>query len=369
MIVQLESGTVVKHYVLDRLLGSGASGDVWKANDGSREVAIKFMNQQLLESDAVTKHRKRLAREITALSRLHHAHIPALYDYDVNFARPYLVMQYISSDEPYDRLIASGQMLAVKVKKRLENIRCIASALNAAHKLGIIHRDIKPANIDGIDVPYLLDFSVALESENVMHTQQYVGTGLYMPPADEPPDQLSDMYSFALVAYEILFGRHPIFTPETLGNTLIHTRILAADRLKNRTWYLPSSIPEGQLPGDLMGADVARLDIIFEMAFGPRHLRYGDPMKLATELQSAILTPANQPYLSNQTPSTFTPQPIQEADRFTVVEANKNHDASKIDPRATAANQRYKRFMIAIALLYIAITIIIVGILASMSST
>ena len=63
MFARLQSGTQIKQYTLQEQLGRGASGDVWKASDGGQLVAIKFMNEQLVDSDQAEKHLKRLRRE------------------------------------------------------------------------------------------------------------------------------------------------------------------------------------------------------------------------------------------------------------------------------------------------------------------
>src|SRR5262245_16743239 len=100
------AGMKIKTYTLESLLGSGASGEVWLATDGAKPVAIKFMNEALMNSPTAAKHRQRLEREIKALTMLKHPNIPALYDYDLSSDRPYLVMQFIS-EPSYDVLIAS----------------------------------------------------------------------------------------------------------------------------------------------------------------------------------------------------------------------------------------------------------------------
>ena len=218
--MRLAVGTKIRNYTLDERIGHGASGEVWKANDGSKTVAMKFMNQQLVNSEAAAQYRDHLDLEIRALGRLSHPHIPALYDHDLTFERPYLVMQYIEG-QPYDRLIAGGEIFGLDLQKRLTVLDSIAGAVGAAHAAGIIHRDIKPAHISGIDEPFLLDFSVALERDQTAQARPNVGTVLYMPPPQEPPDELSDHYSFALTAYEMIFGRHALFTIDDTGLTQI----------------------------------------------------------------------------------------------------------------------------------------------------
>ncbi len=281
--MDLKPGTRIKSYTLERQLGKGASGEVWKAYDETKTVAIKFMNENLMTSASASKHRERLIREVESLRRLQHPNIPTLYDYDLDFRRPYIAMRFVGGDS-YDRLISSGDMIKIPLERRLEMIRDIAFALTAAHEAGIIHRDIKPANMTGIENPYLLDFSISLESENVEHTQRFVGTTLYMS-ADGVADRLSDNYSFAVVVYEILFGRHPIYQ---LGDSLFN-QFIAEMRIQNRQWTFPSTIPQSQIPADLRAADFRRLDEIFERAMGSRETRYTDLREFVRELRWAVL--------------------------------------------------------------------------------
>jgi len=292
MSVLLKPGAKIKHYLLEERLGRGSSGDVWRANDGAQSVAIKFMNESLLTSKAAPHYRQQMEAEIDALYRLRHANIPMLYDYDLEFKRPFLVMQYVES-ATYDRLIASGEILYIPLLRRLDVLRQIASAITATHELGIVHRDIKPSNITSGETPYLLDFSIATESDDLA-AQPNVGTAIYMPPLESELDELSDNYSFAVVAYEMLFGRHPIFTPENVGRTVITTRRMTQLRLKNNRWRIPSQLPEDEIPGDLRGAKLDKLDTIFQSAF---ERRCTDLMQFINDLREAILSPANLPHL------------------------------------------------------------------------
>jgi serine/threonine protein kinase len=280
--MDFKPGTRIKNYTLERQLGRGASGEVWKAYDETKTVAIKFMNENLMTSTSAAKHRERLIREVEALRRLQHPNIPTLYDYDLDYNRPYLAMRFVGGDS-YDRLISSGEMLKIPLERRLEMIRDLAFALTAAHEIGIIHRDIKPANLTGIENPYLLDFSISLETAAAEHTQRFVGTTLYMSP-DGVADRLSDNYSFAVVVYEIIFGRHPIYQ---LGDSIFN-QFIADMRIQNRQWTFPSTIPAVQLPADLRSADLRQLDAIFERAIGKREQRYVDLREFVRDLRMAI---------------------------------------------------------------------------------
>ncbi len=294
--MELAPGTIVKQYTLEQLLGRGASGEVWRASDGTKTAAIKFMNEALMKSASAAKHRQRLDREIKALLTLNNPNVPKLYDYDINSERPYLIMEYIDSPS-YEYMIATGEMLRVKVGKRLDMMTAIAGALTAAHDNGIFHRDIKPGNMHGVDKPYLLDFSIALQEEDIERTNFNIGTTIYMPPDEEPPDRLSDNFSFGVVTYEVLFGMHPIFPPNDRSRSMgAFTRLQSYNRLRNRDWRFPTRIPKEELPPDMRGVDLAKLDNIFEKAMSARNARYVELGQFMFEIRKAITRPENTSY-------------------------------------------------------------------------
>jgi serine/threonine protein kinase len=309
---QLVPGMIIKNYVLEEQLGKGASGEVWKANDGIKTVALKLMNPQLLTSRNVTKHLTRMQREIESLGRLQsHPNIPSIFEYDLEYERPYMAMQYIGGAS-YEKLIKSGDMLRIPLNNRLRIIRELAMALAAAHRENIIHRDIKPANASGTENPYLLDFSVALPEEDLQKTQANIGTKLYMP-WDGIPDKLGDIYSFGLLAYEIIFGRHAIFRPEDnamLKATPFMPQVVAGERVKNREWHVPSKLSLEDVPADLVGKDLHPVDDVFQKVFGNRTQRYEDPRTFAEDLRRAVEEGIAPPqYPDNVIPAAPTPAP------------------------------------------------------------
>jgi eukaryotic-like serine/threonine-protein kinase len=298
--MQLAPGTIIKSYTLEERIGRGASGEVWKASDGSKTAAIKFMNENLMRGASAEKHRQRLQREVDTLTQLQHPNIPTLYEYDLDAERPYIAMRYVGGDT-YDKMIANGTMLQIGLQKRLDIARELAQALWTAHSKGIIHRDIKPANMTGVETPYLLDFSISLKAQDALMTMFQVGTAYYMDPVD-PPDQLADIYSFALVVYEMLFGRHAIFGPEDHHAAMPeHTRFVAWERLEKGDWSKPSLVPREELPADLGKSDVKRMDDIFTKALGRRENRYTDVRTFVDDLRGAALG-APQPVKASAAP-------------------------------------------------------------------
>jgi serine/threonine protein kinase len=303
-MIDLIPGAQIGGYTLGRRLGSGAASEVWSATDtGWNSVAIKFL------SGDTPKGRQHLENEIRSLERVHHAYVPTLLTYDLAAERPYLVMSY-TGGAPYDRLLSTGEMLLVPLRSRLAQLSMVAEALAAVHRSGLVHRDVKLGNISGFDPPYLLDFGIAVERGS-QPAERDMGTALYMPPENGPVDERYDTYSFALVTYEMLFGRHPLFANGDSGESVATIRQMAGDRLRAGTWRLPSRVLASECPGDLRGADMAALDRIFTRALGPLDGRYTDPREFVLDVESAVLVDANLPYADNPLPPA---DPTQRAD-------------------------------------------------------
>jgi eukaryotic-like serine/threonine-protein kinase len=204
----LSAGDKLGAYEIISQLGTGGTGEVWKARDTrlGRIVALKISKHEFDE---------RFEREARAVASLNHPHICQLYDIGPN----YLVMEYVEG-EPIHGPLAFD--------KAAEYAAQILDALDAAHKKGITHRDLKPGNIlvsqAGIK---LLDFGLAkhagpLQETDATMTQsitgdgQIVGTLQYMSPEQlqgKAADARSDLFSFGCVLYEILSGRRPFDGP------------------------------------------------------------------------------------------------------------------------------------------------------------
>ncbi|MDX2161448.1 MAG: serine/threonine-protein kinase [bacterium] len=330
-------GATLDGYLLEALIGQGASGEVWRGvrlSDGL-PVALKFMNEILLTSAKAAKHRERLEREIHALRLLDHPHIPKLIGSNLEFNPPYLIMPFIEG-QSFDRLFAHGAMLSIPLAQRLWMIRVLGDALAAAHDLGLVHRDVKPANMIGVDHPYLIDFGLALPVDANAMTMFEVGTVYYMPPEANVPDSLSDVYSFGVVIYEMLFGTHPVFKPEDgATGSQVYMRFQAGERIRTGAWGIPSRIPKTQLPPDLLDSDFAALDATFTRVLSARETRYPTVRDFVADLSAAIrVTAAARPSqtaeirrLENaptQLEPTDTepgyPSSYSAADRFTVLE-------------------------------------------------
>jgi serine/threonine-protein kinase len=197
-------------YEIKALLGTGQSGEVYKATDTrlNRTVAIKVLRGPDID---------RLEREARLIAALNNPHICSIYDIGDN----YIVMEYIEGTQIKGPLPPNLS---------LHFATQIATALEAAHSQGIIHRDLKPENIlvTRGNVK-LLDFGHAkqlssspADAEVVTLAGIVLGTAAYMSPEQaqgKPVDPRSDVFSFGLVLYEMLSGRRA-FTGDTVLDVL-----------------------------------------------------------------------------------------------------------------------------------------------------
>jgi Tol biopolymer transport system component len=204
--MHLERGSQLGPYRIDRMLGEGGMGEVYKARDTrlNRDVAIKVSHGRFSS---------RFEREALAVAALNHPNICTLYDVGPN----YLVMELVEGPTLADR-INQG---AVPLDEALRIARQIADALEAAHEKGIVHRDLKPANIKikpGGAVK-VLDFGLATQSTDHDRDEPTVtmtapgtvlGTAAYMSPEQargKPVDKRADVWAFGAVLYEMLTGQ------------------------------------------------------------------------------------------------------------------------------------------------------------------
>ncbi|MEP6766185.1 MAG: serine/threonine-protein kinase, partial [Gemmatimonadaceae bacterium] len=156
-------------------------GEVWKAHDANldRVVAIKLLLRGALD-DATT--RERFRREALVLSKLSHAGVATIFDFDKQDERDFLVMEYVPGGTLESRL-ASGPMPIAEV---LDVGIALSAALDNAHRNGFLHRDLKPANValtsDGH--PKILDFGLArllsAAGKNLTQTGMIMGSVPYM---------------------------------------------------------------------------------------------------------------------------------------------------------------------------------------------
>ena len=218
--MSLALGTRLGAYEIVGVIGAGGMGEVYRARDTrlGRTVAVKLLPAHLAGDREAGE---RLEREARAVAALRHPHICTLYDVGRHNGQSFLVMEYVEGDT-LAACLADGPM------SRDEAIQLgieIASALDAAHHLGIVHRDLTPRNIMRTNAgAKLLDFGLAKRIAGDLDATQTIegtllGTAAYMSPEQaegKPIDCRSDVFSFGAVLYELISGR-----PAFPGNNVV----------------------------------------------------------------------------------------------------------------------------------------------------
>src|SRR4051812_38584941 len=224
-------------YEAIRLLGEGGMGRVYLARqlDLGRQVVVKVMHDHLATDP---KFSERFQRETLLMARFQHPYVVTLYDASLNDPQgPCIIMEYIRGVTLDTLLHRNGRIGAPRVSRLLGQL---CEALQAAHTQGIIHRDLKPANLMVVDpdTPYekmkVMDFGLAKlldGSQMSMHKSLdtgadfAVGTPGYISPEQVRGDEMdhrSDLYSVGIILYELLSGRLPFTSGETMDVLLAH---------------------------------------------------------------------------------------------------------------------------------------------------
>jgi eukaryotic-like serine/threonine-protein kinase len=214
LLLQLRAA-LADRYAISAEIGSGGMATVYVADDvrHHRKVAVKVLRPEL----AAALGAARFLREIGIAAQLAHPHILPLFDSGAEGGFLYYVTPHVREGSLRRRLEQSGR---VPLADALRIVREVGTALDYAHRQGIIHRDVKPENILFSDTHAVLaDFGIAralstAASDTITDAGVVLGTPEYMSPEQAAGEQElggeSDTYSLACVAYEMLAGEPPL---------------------------------------------------------------------------------------------------------------------------------------------------------------
>ena len=255
------AGRRIAHYDLKRILGSGAFGVVYLAEDThlGREVALKLPRPEVLFD---REKRKRFESEAASAARLSHDGIVAIYHAELDSLTPYIASEYCDGPDLAAWLEQHGPV--EKWQEAVEFIVKVAESLDYAHGQGVYHRDLKPANLLlapksetstetkqlGTYDPRIADFGLSkLVDANLTDTRSslLVGTPLYMAPEQidksirSDSHAATDVYSLGVILFELLTGKPPI-DGESYVEVLDSIRSENAMSLKAARSDVPSSL-------------------------------------------------------------------------------------------------------------------------------
>jgi len=226
----LGAGSQVGGYRVERPLGAGGMAVVYRARDErlGRLVALKVLAPALA---ADGEFRRRFTAESRAAAAVDHPHIIPVYDAGQAGGALFIAMRLVTGGDLRQVLDREGPLPPGRAAQFLSPV---ASALDAAHRAGLVHRDVKPANIlvdaepDRPDHVYLSDFGIskgAVSSAGLTGTGQYLGTPEYTSPEQVKGlavDGRADQYALACVAWHLLTGTVPFQRDQGLAVLLAH---------------------------------------------------------------------------------------------------------------------------------------------------
>lgn len=262
----------ISHYKIVSLLGKGGMGEVLLAEDLTldRKVALKMLTEECCEN---SDRLERFMQEAKAASALNHPNIITIFEFDSEDETHFIATEYIDGVE-LSEIIKMGP---IEVEKAIDISNQVASALKAAHDVGIVHRDIKPGNImvrdDGI--AKVLDFGLAKlsalgnppvklpvlgendetliddESRHIDSSPQttpglVMGTPRYMSPEQargHETDHRTDLFSLGTVMYEMLTGVRP-FEGETPSDVIAAILIGKPKPIRDLNPSVPAALAE-----------------------------------------------------------------------------------------------------------------------------
>ncbi len=232
-------------YSVEEQIGAGGMALVFRARDlkHDRQVALKVLRPEL----ASQVGRERFLQEIRLAAQLSHPHILPLHDSGVAGGLLYYMMPYVEGETLRQRLDREGRLT---LEEAVDITRSVAGALDFAHRQGVVHRDIKPENImvhDGVAM--VTDFGISkvlseVGGEQLTQAGTAMGTPAYMSPeqifGEDNVDGRSDVYSLALVVFELLTGNR-LFTGSS-ARAILGRRAAYPEPGLEFPWDVPNTV-------------------------------------------------------------------------------------------------------------------------------
>ncbi len=236
-LLQVLRQVTLGEYDIVREIGQGGMATVYLAHEIAldRKVAIKVMSPQFVHGVDMIERFKREARTAAGLN---HPHIIPIYSVRESQQLLFFVMKYIMG-RPLDAILRDTGPLPFPMARSI--LADVGSALDFAHRQGVVHRDVKPGNImiDEEGFAVITDFGIAraMEGESLTRSGTTVGTPSYLSPeacSGELVGPAADQYSLGIVGYEIITGQLPFSADSSLGMMYaqVHTAPRPSEQLR-----------------------------------------------------------------------------------------------------------------------------------------
>ncbi|MBL8670943.1 MAG: protein kinase [Alphaproteobacteria bacterium] len=208
------AGSKIGRYEVVSEIGRGTAGVVYKAYDSiiNRSIAIKAVQRGGIDESEYAQALGRFKREAQIAGRLNHPNVVSIFDFGEHGDVAFMAMEFVEGRTVKD-LIGKGEKFTPE--QVLVILDALLAALQYAHQKDVVHRDIKPANVlmSAFGTLKLTDFGIArIESADATQGGEMLGTPFYMAPEQivgKPVDRRADIYSAAVVFYELLTQKKP----------------------------------------------------------------------------------------------------------------------------------------------------------------